>query len=104
MGRWAMYRRRGGSPAPSGLLVLNVVNAGGGIVFFVDLSGDPNLSGSETFADFTIDGLTPVFIDTSGPNQIELDLPSPASASGLWNVSGPLMSASPLLFPQNGSY
>lgn len=104
MGRWAMYRRRGGSVTPSGLLILSVVNSGDDTNFFVTLSGPPDFGSGENPLDLLIDGteLTSVLPDAG--NVIAVQTVSPVSPSGAWELIGVLLPGSPLLFPQSGSY
>lgn len=104
MGRWAMYRRRGGSVTPSGLLILSVVNTGDDVNFLVTLSGPPDFGVGTVPTDMTIGG-DPVFdLLPDAGNVVNAQMANPVAASGAWSVSGVLFPESPLLYPQSGSY
>lgn len=104
MGRWAMYRRRGTSTAPAGILILSVVNQGNDTDFLVTFSVPFADTDIDQLPDFAIDGQQPASFSQDDADTIQFILGSPAAASGNWTLAGPLSTITPLLFPQSGSY
>lgn len=101
MGRWAMYRRRGTSPSPAGILILDFLDTGDGENFRITFSQPVDDSGGFSQADLVVGGSIVDSLVTNG-DVADIVLSSPVVGPVAWFLDGAFFAASPLLFPQSG--
>jgi hypothetical protein len=99
-----MYRRRGTSQAPAGVLILSVVNQGNDQDFLVTFSVPYTDLDFDVPSDLQIGGGSIEFVSQDDPDTLQVILFVPVAASGTWDLIGPGSTTKPLLWPQSGSY
>lgn len=104
MGRWAMYRRRGTSLAPAGILILSIVNSGNDQDFFVTLSTPFSAASITSIGDLLIGGEAAASASQDDADTIQVTTLNPTSPGGAWDLEGPFSATTPLIYPQFGTY